>query len=1092
MHTRCTAILLVFCLLLPGLGLRAAPAQNRAGTYAVVLSAPPVGKRLSVRPRTPLAMRTHRPLASMPEIQELTAQVEQSQAPVRSAIQKMGLPVTGSTHHLLNAIFVRATPEQAEQLRALPGVRNVARMARYRLKLDAAAGLINAPAAWSALGGVSNAGAGITIGILDSGIDNTHPAFQDPSLPVPQGYPLGLTNYTNNKIIVAREYLSPSGAIDPTTSRPDDYTPRDRVGHGTFVAMIAAGETVTGPGGPAITGIAPKAYLGNYKIAGSTDINDGPSQDAVLMAMDDAVNDGMFIINLSLGSIALFGPNDQGSACSSNPAAVCDPVAEAVATATEQFGVIVTTPAGNDGDLGMVRPTLNTISSPGTAPDAITVGATTNSRQLTSTLQAGSGAPVPALFGNGPRPSSPLTATIRDVTDLGDDGTACSPLPGSSLGGMMVLVIRGNCDFSVKVQNAAAAGAIAVVVYNNPGSDQPIIMTGLVGAPIPAAMVGNSAGVALRSYIHSTSNPAVTLDPKLVAQPTTADVVADFSSRGPSIDLGAKPDLVAPGVNIYSATQSLDPNGALYDASRFTMLDGTSFAAPMAAGAAALVEQAVASNPNVFISDVISAVINTANPNVTDKGAPARETAMGAGKLNVAAAINPEATVFPSSISFGVISSTNPLPISGTLVVANIGSATDTFQLAVQQRDPDSKARVTLNGGSTTSIRLTSGQSANVTVALTGSTPSPGLYEGVITVKGTTGPASLRVVYHYAVESNQPASIFALDGDGLVGTAGQPLQDLLIFKLVDQFGLPVPNASVQFKVTQGSGSIVQADAATDVYGIAAASVKLGPEIGVQSFAATAGGLTVNFVDTARAQPSIGSGGVVNGASFASGQPVAPGSIISIFGANLADSTAGASKLPLSPALNHVSVSFDVPSANISVPGYFFYVSPGQLNVQVPWELAGQTTAMLKVRIDDVVSSVYQLSLSDSAPGIFQYSLGGQTLGVVTHADGSVVTPSNPAHANETVVVYATGVGPVDQPQASGEPAAAQPLANTKQTPTVTVAGQNASVFFSGLAPFFVGLNQINVTIPAGAPSGLQPLVITSNGVSSNTVNIPVQ
>ena len=161
-------------------------------------------------------------------------------------------------------------------------------------------------------------------------------------------------------------------------------------------------------------------------------------------------------------------------------------------------------------------------------------------------------------------------------------------------------------------------------------------------------------------------------------------------------------------------------------------------------------------------------------------------------------------------------------------------------------------------------------------------------------------------------------------------------------------------------------------------------------------------------------------------------------------------------------------------------------------MQVPWELAGQSTVKMKVRIDDSISNIYDLQLSDAAPGILEYTAGSQKFGVVTHANGALVTAANPAQAGETVIVYATGVGPVDQPQATGEAALADPLARTRQTPQVTVASRDAFVFFSGLAPGFVGLNQLNVTIPAGTPSGVQQLVITSNGAASNTVNVPIR
>ena len=170
--------------------------------------------------------------------------------------------------------------------------------------LDRAAGLINAPAAWNALGGIPNAGLGMKIGIIDTGIDQNHPGFNDPSLPA-QPHICVSTDcaFTNNKVIVARSYVSILGAgtgPNPAAdSRPDDFSPRDRVGHGTAVAMVAAGNTNTGPNGT-ITGIAPKAYLGNYKVYGTNGVNPGATDDVLIMAIEDAFNDftkGIFTVD---------------------------------------------------------------------------------------------------------------------------------------------------------------------------------------------------------------------------------------------------------------------------------------------------------------------------------------------------------------------------------------------------------------------------------------------------------------------------------------------------------------------------------------------------------------------------------------------------------------------------------------------------------------------------------------------------------------------------------------------------------------------------------------------------------------------------
>ena len=135
-------------------------------------------------------------------------------------------------------------------------------------------------------------------------------------------------------MIVARSYVAElaSGALNPDgLSRPDDITPRDHIGHGTALASIVAGQTNTGPGGITITGIAPKAQVGSYKVFGSAGVNDFTGGDVLISAIEDAVNDGMDIAVLSLGSAAITGPLDTGAICGlpNGPQQYCD--AEAVA-----------------------------------------------------------------------------------------------------------------------------------------------------------------------------------------------------------------------------------------------------------------------------------------------------------------------------------------------------------------------------------------------------------------------------------------------------------------------------------------------------------------------------------------------------------------------------------------------------------------------------------------------------------------------------------------------------------------------------------------------------------------------------------------
>jgi uncharacterized protein (TIGR03437 family) len=506
----------------------------------------------------------------------------------------------------------------------------------------------------------------------------------------------------------------------------------------------------------------------------------------------------------------------------------------------------------------------------------------------------------------------------------------------------------------------------------------------------------------------------------------------------------------------------------------------------MVAGAAALIMQR---HPEFTAAEVKSALVNTAAPVIIEDGELARVNSVGTGLLDVPIALDPIATVVPATLSFGDVGNT-ALPIERSFTLRNTAGGPATFLLRVEERESDANASVFVDGNSLTSVQLGAGQSVDLPVALQGSRPQPGSYEGFLRVQRTSGGEDLLVPFYYAVGDGVPDNTFAIAGTGVVGTVNEPHPELLIFRVIDQYGQPVPDLPVTFRVVEGRGSIFTADPDTDFWGIAAADVDMGPDVGPQDFEAQAGNLTVPFFNAARPKPAIG--GVVNGASFAAGQPVAAGSIVSIFGENIAEFLGSAQTVPLPIALKHVSVSFDFPEEGLSVPGRFYYVSPQQVNIQVPWELAGFNFALVKIRIEDSVSAVFTVNLADYAPGIFEFDRDGQQFGVITHANGSLVTRSQPARAEETVIVYATGLGPVNQAQASGQAAPVSPLARTQVTPVVRVAGRDAVVEFSGLTPGFVGLYQVNVTLPAGLAGGNQELLLTSNGIAASPVAIPIQ
>ncbi|HWQ57357.1 MAG TPA: S8 family serine peptidase [Bryobacteraceae bacterium] len=1040
--------------------------RTREHDYALILQEQAVARKTSSR-----AM-----LRSAAAVSQL-ARVEAAQKSVSAELARRNVRVTGSVQLLLNAVFVRATRQQAEALSGLPGVLRVAYLPPIHMNMNTAVDVVNATAAWNAAGGVENAGAGVKIAIIDSGIDHTHPAFQDSGLQAPSGFPKGETAYTNGKIIVARSWVSqlPFADLDPRDSKPDDVTPRDHFGHGTAIAAIAAGVRNTGPAAT-ITGIAPKAWLGNYKIIGSPGVNDTTRAPVLIQALEAALDDGMDIATLSIGDPAVYGALQRETFCSdvAGQLGACDVRAQAVEAAIAS-GMTVVVSAGNDGAAGNLAPTLSTINTPGTAPSAITVGASTNAHLFYSRVSA-SGQNFDALFGDGPRPAAPVIAPLRDT-----GGQYCALPPAGSLQGAVALIERGGCSFIDKVLNAQDAGAVGVVIVNT-ASNTPIDPVGLLSASIPAAMVGNSAGSALKSL--AQAGASVTLDTALHALPDTADVVAGFSSRGPNInDFAIKPELVAPGTGIYTATQNLDTNSQIFDPSRYTGVSSSSFAVPMAAGAAALVKQL---NSQFTPAQVKSALVNTANPNVQDAGGQARVAAVGAGRLDVAAARAANATVEPATLGFGVIG-TGSLPLTATLTVTNTGSTATTFAVAVTRRDQDSRVGIAVEPSS---LQLAAGASGTVSVRLTGTVPAAGSYEGAVTITG--GGTTLRVPYLYLVGDGVANNIFPVINGEFTGVIND-IDWLIGFKVVDRYGVPVVNAPVQFRVVSGGGRISEGDAATDKLGIAAAWVDLGNVYGDQIFSATAGGLTTEFFGWARPLPAISSGGVVNAASGTVGRGLAPGSYASIFGSGMSDAAKALSTSSLPLSMAGVSVSFD--ATGISVPGHLSYVGDTQVNVQIPWELRDQSSVQMKVTVWDIPSALYTLQLNPYSPAAFEYTdpgTGGQ-LAAALDSNYGLLTPANPARRGQTIQIYANGLGPVNPQPASGEPSpGAEPLARTTAAPTITIGGRPAQVLFSGLAPFFVGLYQLNVTVPADAPTGVQPVVISVGGVDSKPVNIPVQ
>ena len=248
-------------------------------------------------------------------------------------------------------------------------------------------------------------------------------------------------------------------------------------------------------------------------------MNDDTTDDAIIKALDDAVSDGMDIVNLSLGSDLA-------------PRLADDPEVEAIERAS-RAGVLVVVAAGNNG------PDPDTIASPATAPSAIAVGASRNDRSFSSTADVAGIGTFVAVNGDGTPSSGSVTGTLLDVATLDPTGLACSALAPDAVKGRIVLIRRGTCTFEWKLNNVQAGGAAGALVYAAEAAPEPFVM-GTGTATLPAQMVSNADGLRSRPrcstalpprYYDSRSVPSPPMQAGLPRLPRQVRVSMPLSSR---------------------------------------------------------------------------------------------------------------------------------------------------------------------------------------------------------------------------------------------------------------------------------------------------------------------------------------------------------------------------------------------------------------------------------------------------------------------------------------------------------------------------------------------------------------------------------
>jgi uncharacterized protein (TIGR03437 family) len=242
---------------------------------------------------------------------------------------------------------------------------------------------------------------------------------------------------------------------------------------------------------------------------------------------------------------------------------------------------------------------------------------------------------------------------------------------------------------------------------------------------------------------------------------------------------------------------------------------------------------------------------------------------------------------------------------------------------------------------------------------------------------------------------------------------------------------------------------------------------------------TISGAAVNNPDP----PVVPAGGVLNAAMSTPGMPLAPGSLISIYGLHLANSTTTAPSLPLETSLQGVQVALAGELLSLA------YTSDGQINAVVPYDLEPNASHNLVV-LRGVPSVPVQVQVASAQPAVFA-TTGGQ--GIIVDPDGQLYAPGHPAHATSVAVIYCTGLGAVTGDVKAGSPAPFDPPATTVLPVFVTIGGKSALVMFKGLTPGFAGLYQVNVVVPDGiSPGDAVNVVLTVNGLASAPVTMSIQ
>ncbi|WP_179865434.1 S8 family serine peptidase [Bacillus sp. AFS017336] len=575
-------------------------------------------------------------------------------------------------------------------------------------------------------------GQGIKVGVLDTGIDYNHPDLKD-------AYKGGYDFVDNDS--------------DPMESTPADLIasgePAEVDGrpfvteHGTHVA----GTIASNPRNNveyAMTGVAPNVDLYAYRVLGHY----GSGYDSWIIAgIEKAVEDGMDVINLSLGNSNNYS---------------LDATAVAINNAALQ-GVVPVVAGGNAG------PTPGSLGSPGSSPLAITVGASDVPTDI-PTVKTSIGKAVVSnelmAHGLGKDYLSVIDKKLN-VVDVGIG--AEEDYANKNVTGKVALISRGTLSFDEKIRRANEKGAVAVLIYNNIEDEIPFFLGENFGY-VPTFKMSQDEGQSIVDELKKNPDAELKMT-DLQSNMTTGDVLADFSSRGPvSNNFDIKPDVVAPGVSTFSTVPEYINNpqeGTDYSTS-YASMDGTSMATPHVAGVAALLLQ---SHPDYTVADVKAALMNTADPL---KGRTYNVNEVGAGRVDAYEAVHNTTLVevqnktytldedglkkqiddVSGSLPFGSITQTSEEQNRTTSInIKNLSNQNETYHTRVEFLTIDNVSKDASKNGVKLELPSTVAVNGNESVNVDAKISIPnsaevGIYEGYIYVENESKTQEYQIPFH--------------------------------------------------------------------------------------------------------------------------------------------------------------------------------------------------------------------------------------------------------------------------------------------------------------------------------------------------------